>query len=346
MPNIDPKKLKAVRKYNHDGTFYSMDFDANTRRVYAGSDDYGVYVFDLGSKDSKPIARWNRHDNYVWGITLVKKPKTTVVSAGFDRRLIWWDPQTGEPVRIIEQAHQGWIRDVISTSDGSRLITVGDDMLVKVWDVASGKLVHSLDGHEKQTPQGFVTALYSVAVSPDGKYIASGDRIGAVRIWDILSGKLLQKFDVPVLYTYDPRQRKRSIGGIRALVFSPDGNYLAVGGVGQIGNVDGLGGPATIEYWDWRKPAKLFASGAQGQSGMINHLAFHPDGTWLVGGGTSFICLWKMDKLPGESDKKKKDPVPAYKVKANGTIHDFAISDKGDELYAAGYRMLEVWRLV
>src|SRR5207244_1453043 len=127
---------------------------------------------------------------------------------------------------------------------GLRLVSVGDDMMVKVWETDSGRLLRTLSGHALCTPQGHVTALYAVAVSPDGKHIASGDRHGIVNIWELETGKLIHGFQVPTLYTYDPRQRKRSIGGIRTVVFSPDGQSLAVGGIGQVGNVDGLAGPA------------------------------------------------------------------------------------------------------
>jgi WD40 repeat protein len=236
--------------------------------------------------------------------------------------------------------------------DSSRLAAVGDDMLVKLWDAQTGDLLRTFEGHATRTPQGHVTALYVVAVSPDGKLLASGDRIGEVRVWDVESGSLVQSFQVPVLYTYDPVQRKRSIGGIRSLVFSPDGTRLAAGGIGQINNVDGLSGPATVELWDWQAPKRLWSGGADGHQAIINDLAFHPSEPWLIGAGggsdNGMIAFWKTDPPPdptAEADKDKPPTVNAVRIKTDGHIHRFRLSPDATRLYAAGHGKLEVWAL-
>jgi WD40 repeat protein len=339
MTAFDPTKVKTRATYNHPGTLYSLAFDPTRNRLYAGGDDSAVHVFGLAAEKKEAVARWSKHDNYVSAV--VRVDAGLVVSGSYDRRLIWWDAERGEPIRTIE-AHEGWVRDLVATPDGERLVSAGDDMLVKVWDTVTGRVVRALDGHAKQTPQGHVTALYAVAVSPDGKFLASADRAGAVRVWETETGRLVQGFDVPVLYTYDPRQRKRSMGGIRALAFAPDGRHLAASGIGQVGNVDGLAGPAHVEVWDWQAPRQVFAGGAEGHKGLVNHLQFHPDG-WLIGAGGGsdggFLAFWKWAPTQGAA-------APAGKrLKTDGHVHRFALNAVGTELYAAGYRKLTVWTL-
>jgi WD40 repeat protein len=349
MTKIDPTKAKSRAVYAHPGTFYSLAVDPSGR-LYAGSDDYAIYVFDLAAAKKEPVARWTRHDNYVSALACVQRDgKQLVISGSYDRQLVWWDAATGQVARA-QQAHDGWVRDLVVTPDGTRLLSAGDDMLVKVWETDTGKLLRTLEGHATRTPQGHVTALYAVAVSPDGKVIASGDRVGEVRLWETDTGKLLQKFQVPILYTYDPVQRKRSIGGIRTLAFSPDGKRLAAAGIGQVGNVDGLEGPAHLEVWDWGKPQRLFSSGVQASKGLVNHLLFHPDATWLLGAGgggdNGFLAFWKVEPLPGpDAPKDKKDPVPVQKIKSDGHVHRLGLNPAGTELYAAGFHKLEVWDL-
>ena len=66
--------------------------------------------------------------------------------------------------------------------DGVRLVTVGGDGLVQIWDTeAGGDPLRTLKGHEG--------AVYAVAVRPDGRQIATGGGDGVVRTWDPATGR-------------------------------------------------------------------------------------------------------------------------------------------------------------
>jgi WD40 repeat protein len=309
---IDPKNVKSRLVYKHAEVFYSLAADWTRDRMFAGSSDYGIHVYDLSSEVPEPIDTWSQHDNYVTALAWADHPSSPVlISGSYDHKLRWWDVD-GKPIRTLP-AHDGWLRDLAVFPDNERFVSVGDDMLVKLWEVQSGKLISALSGHAVQTPQGFVSALYAVAISPDGRYLASGDRVGEVRVWEADTGKLLNTFQVPTLYTFDGRQRKRSIGGIRSLAFSNDGKQLAVGGIGQVGNVDGLEGPIHVEIWDWQQPRQIVQLGAEGHKALANQLLFTPDGQYLIagggGGGNGILAFWK---LPGEEAVvAKSDERPA-----------------------------------
>lgn len=326
---FDPKKLKHTATLETPGALFALC--RNERVVYGAGTDAAVYRVDLDAKKPKPEKLWTHHENYVSSLAWIDG---VVVSGGFDRRLVWTAAKAGKRIRLIKDAHDGWVRDVVSFPDGKKIASVGDDMRVKLWDAKTGRLLRTFEGHEKQTPQGYATALYALAVSPEGKTLASGDRIGEVCLWDVETGKLLQRLKAPGFYTYDPVKRVRSIGGIRSLCFSPDGKRLAISGIGQVTNVDGFVGPCRVEIWDWRNAKHTF-TGQDSHKAVLNHVAFDATGKWLIagGGGDSggILAVW---------DGKAKQPV--QKSKPKGHLHRFSLMPDG-RIVTAGYGGFQIW---
>ena len=63
-----------------------------------------------------------------------------------------------------------------------------------------------------------------------GQFLLSGDLMGVLKQWDVASGKLVRTFDAKPLHTYEGGQQV-DYGGVRALAVSPDGKWLAAGGL-------------------------------------------------------------------------------------------------------------------
>lgn len=353
---ITPSQVASKSVFETTATYQAIAHDVHSGRLYAAGSDGAVHVFDSRGESKTPFLSLVRHENYVSTLVLAPAGPTEpglpplaplLVSGGYDGKLIWWDVRSGTAIRVVA-AHRGWVRQAVLLPDGKRLASVGDDMQVRLWNVATGESLGTFGGHATRTPQGHVMALYALTAAPDGKYLASGDRVGVVRIWEVDTGRLERSLAAPTLYTYDPRQRKRSIGGIRSLAFSPSGDWLAVGGIGQIDNVDGFAGPAHVEIWDWRMGKTLATGDAQGHKAILQRLAFTPDGEWLIGAGggedDGLLAFWNT-KRPLPDDPSGVAKLTAEKVKYNGHVHDFSIDAGANELHAAGHRKLETWRL-
>ena len=85
-------------------------------------------------------------------------------------------------IRTID-AHTDMIRRLLFSPDGKRLFSCGGrkDKTIRIWDVASGKLLHELKGHQD--------LIYDLALSPDGKRLASAGWDRTVKIWDTDNGQ-------------------------------------------------------------------------------------------------------------------------------------------------------------
>jgi WD40 repeat protein len=331
MATANPDKLKVVKDVSGRGMVFRLARVSGTSRFYFAGSDLKVFELDLSAAKPEP-KELGTHGSYVTGLALFGN---AVVSGGYDGRLVWWDPATRAPLRAVE-AHAKWIRHVVVSPDGKLLASVADDMACRLWD-ADGKMVREMRGHQEKTPHHFPSMLYAAAFSPDGKLLATGDKVGHVVVWEVATGRQAATLEAPVMYTWDPVQRRHSIGGLRSLAFSPDGKLLAAGGMGKVGNIDHLEGKARLEVFDWAAGKRTHEFPGDKFNGLVNALRFHPDGAWLLGGGGAndgFLMFFNLDA---------KKAVRQEKVA--GHVHDLVLGDGGDTVYVAGHNKILVYEM-
>lgn len=83
---------------------------------------------------------------------------------------------------------------VVITSDMQYIFSGSKDCTIIKWSVATGKKLHVIPrgpkGSEKQ-PTGHTSHVLCLAISSDGKYLASGDRSRLIHIWNAETCQLL-----------------------------------------------------------------------------------------------------------------------------------------------------------
>ena len=330
----DPNHLKRLAEWKADDIVFCIARIPAGERLLIGGSDFKVYEFDVAAeKPQRTPFEGEGHRSYVTGLALVGD---TLVSGGYDGRLTWWNLDERKQVREVA-AHEKWVRRVIATPDGTRLVSVADDMQIKVWDAVSGDLIRAFTDHAPMTPHNYPSMLYAVAASPDGKWLASADKTGHVVIWDLVSYEKTSQLETPVMYTWDPVQRRHSIGGVRSVSFSPDGTKLAVGGIGKIGNIDHLDGKARVEVFEWQAGTRLFELEDDKHKGLVEQIAWGPDAAWiLTAGGHDKGFLTFNDMTTGEM----------LKLEANdGHIHGFAVDETWENVYVVAHHRVEKWTL-
>ena len=332
MSVANPANLKEVQNLKQKFIIFCVARVPLTQRLYVGSSDFKVYEIDLAAEKPEPVPFLGEgHDSYVTGVAL---SGYHLVSGGYDGRLVWWDTETRKRIRVAD-AHEKWIRRVVASPDGSRVASIADDMFCKLWDAKTGELVCEVTDHSPLTPNHYPSMLYALTFSSDGKLMATGDKVGHVAVWETDTGKKIGEVETPILYTWDPKQRRHSIGGIRSLAFSADSKLLAVGGIGTIGNNDHLGGPARIEVFDWKAGKRLHEISDEKLKGLNQQINFHPSGDWIVAVGgdhKGFVSFWEM-----------KTGKLLHQSAANEHIHGAVVNEAFDTLYTVHHQRIMKW---
>ena len=122
METPDPRQIKQAKKIEVAGDLLSVARLPGTEQLWIGAADFQLYFVDLAA-ETPQLEPCEGHASYVSGVVLAGD---TIVSAGWDRKLIWWDRESRQPTRTVD-AHQRWIRQLAVSSDGKRLATVSDD---------------------------------------------------------------------------------------------------------------------------------------------------------------------------------------------------------------------------
>ena len=112
--------------------------------------------------------------------------------------------------------------------------------------------------------------IKTVAVSPDGQFIVSGNQQGDIQVWALATGERLAS------YTSES-------GQIQAVAVSPDGRTIASGSVSN----------GRFHLWRWQEEA---APGFEQATNNLYSTAFSPHGDVIVTGHSQgMIYLWTLE---------------------------------------------------
>jgi WD40 repeat protein len=157
------------------------------------------------------------HNSLVNAVALAPDGRHAL-SGSDDQTLIWWDLDTGQPIRIL-RGHTGGITAVALSPGGRHVLSGSEDRTLVWWDLGSGQPIHTLRGHASR--------VLAVMVSPDGRHALSGSWDRTLRWWDLLSQECLAVFPCPhtlrsCALSSDGRTVVAGLGDGRVLFFRPE----------------------------------------------------------------------------------------------------------------------------
>ena len=179
-----------------------------------------------------------------------------------DYKIKLWDIATKRSIATFGE-HMRNISSVAFSSDGTTLASGSYDGTIKLWDISSKDNIATIEA--KNSRYGWV---YSIAFSPDGSLLASGQGNGdsTVKLWDVATRRNIATFG--------------HIYSVTSVAFSPDGTILASGSWDE-----------TVKLWDVATRTNIATFWANTED--IWSVAFSPDGAILASGAyDGTIRLW------------------------------------------------------
>ncbi len=257
------------------------------KQVVAGCMD-GVYRADLQTQQFEKLYS---HDSYVTSVHWLSGE--SIVSAGYDGWVRWFDIGTGTLVRNTK-LHDFWSWDMAVSLDRQLFASVTGQYLaggykyeplperepsLKIGSLESGELLYSLP---------HVPSVQAVALSADGKFVAAGNLMGEVRVFDTGDGELQAGFTSAAFTSWGIIKSHCYLGGIFAMQFTPDGDEVLLAGMGPMRDPMAGNGRQLWQKWAWREAEpKQIDQTHDGESGegLMEALQIHPSGEhFLIGG--------------------------------------------------------------
>ena len=275
------------------------------RAAFSPRDKLLAFTVSSARKSAKPcygIRLWNTEtretvadlpvQSFCMGLAFSGDGRTLVTTtAGDQGRIELWRIPDGKNLASYPAPQAAW--------EAATPFAVAQDMSVAAHATPGDKVrvIDLASGRERWSAKAAQEGVKALALSPDGKILASGAGFteSAIRLWDVASGQEVNRLSGHRFF-------------IAALMFWPDGKTLA-----------SASGDQTIRLWDISNPRNVPPPRVlRGHKLEVWRLALLPDTVTLVSGGKDgSVCFWDTTSsrqenariiLPGTFSSWRFDP--------------------------------------
>ena len=207
---------------------------------------------------------------------------------------------------------------LVFSPDGHFLIVASTRPDIEIWNVETMQLEDHIEGHTGNWVDG-------VAVSPDGKRVASFDKVAdMVYMWDFETRQLLWK-------------EKNGIGSTSEISFSPDNTKLYVAsrtnGTRKSGTNPWTGWDDRVRVWDVSTGIQIDTIDTEFRN--MQEIDLSPDGKVLLMHFVDGVLQWDLEK--NEIKHEWTDFIPHW------PHYNIAMSPDGKTLISASRYFIKTW---
>jgi WD40 repeat protein len=259
------KELHFIDDQNGNNTALVFSPDGKTLATTSGADDIRLIDVSTGKESSRMKGPQNQGNQGFFHQQLSYSPDGKFLAMqGFrdnkcvvDFIAIGGDSKDGRTIDL-EQQNSNF---QLFGPDHKTMAMWGNDQDVHVIDLKTGKELHKFNMQQ---------GLFSLAYSPDGKFLAAGTGNNELVIWDVTNGN-----------TANPQEAPKT--PVQVMAFSPDGKSMAFSG----------GTCSVIRIIDFKKGKDIHPS--QGHQAAISQVALASNGKVLASlGEDHLLILWDL----------------------------------------------------
>ena len=265
----DVSSSRLLRSFDHRWARSVVVSPDGKRAAVCGVGDASFWELETGRR----LWTYPPNNNGEQASCAIVSPDGRLVAVG-GRHVTLLNADTGTPVRTITRREQSNnVSGIAFTPDGA-FLAVEDLYEIRLWDVATGRLVRTLDGR---------VTVSALAITPDGKHLLAAvwdNKNRGVPVWDVATGK-----------------RVRTLAGhdhvmTAAVAVSPDGRWVATAGGPALNIADRTTGTDhDIHLYDAATGERRHV--LPGQPTATAALRFTPDSKTLLT-GDAVVRFWDV----------------------------------------------------
>ncbi|MBD2205545.1 WD40 repeat domain-containing protein [Calothrix sp. FACHB-1219] len=319
VDSLDNRYRNIKTLSGHNNSILSVAISPDGKILASGSSDCTIKLWKLTTGEL--LTTLTGHSSSVFAVDF--SPDGQTLASASDVEYLYgniklWDVCTGRVKQTLGSSLVALRTSCVAFSpDGQTLATGHFDAAIRLWHLGSQKQIRTLRGHGWD--------VNSITFSRDGRFLVSGGIDGAIIIWNWRNGERIRTLNRPSdFFSSMVSWLDRSVGSIRSVAISPDGETIASGS-SSIGE-NGVTNPP-IKLWNTSNGTELRI--LTGHKDSVNAIAFSPTEKIIASGSEdNTMRIWNYQTGELIQTFEIKSLVNSLAFSPNGKILVTGTDDK------------------